>query len=401
MLKKTKKIVKIIHKKFSELKNSENPTENQLQPIKNDRDEVARRFIHISLPDFAKAIVILIGLALFAYILFQLKSLLFILFFSYLFSAALVPSVEKLEKFHIPKGLSVTMIFIIVIGVISVFLGNLIPILSNELLTLGLQAQNLIEAVINGETKLPRFLEWINPLLESSFSGLDTNQLTSELEKNLVNVGQDLKGVAQNAVGLLVSITNGFANAILVLFLTYFMTVDHQKVDNFIISLFKDDYQNYLKAKSNSIKTKVGQWLQGQILLMLAVGVLTYIGLNIIGMEYSFTLAVLAGLTELIPVVGPLIAYVAAIPIAGNDSSTMILWVTILYFIIQRLENNLLVPFIMNKATGLHPIIVLVSMLIGYEFKGILGVIISIPIAGILAIFYQDFILKIHSKKKS
>lgn len=399
MLKKTKTLVKILHRKFKEMQNTPEIVEEHPE-IKVKQENLEKRFIHLSLPDFSKAIVILIGLALLAFILFEIKSLLFLLFFSYLFSQALVPFVEKLSKFKIPKGLSITFVFIFVIGIISIFLGNFIPILSNELLALGVQAQNLIEAVINGETKLPRMLEWINPLLESSFAGLETNQLTQELEKNLVNIGQNLRGVAQNAVGLFVSISNGFANAILVLFLTYFMTVDHKMVDKFIISFFKDEYQDYIESKSKSIKNKVGQWLQGQILLMLAVGLCTYIGLEIIGMKYSFTLAVLAGLTELIPVVGPLIAWVAAIPIAGNESSTMILSVTVLYFIIQRIENNFLVPFIMNKATGLHPIIVLISMLVGYQFKGILGVIISIPIAGIIAIFYQDFIGKIHPSQK-
>ncbi|MBT5346287.1 AI-2E family transporter [bacterium] len=399
MLKKTKTIVKILHKKFKEIQNQPEVIEEHPE-IEVKQENLEKRFIHLSLPDFTKAIVILIGLALSAFVLFEIKGLLFLLFFSYLFSQALVPFVEKLSKFKIPKGLSITFVFIFVIGMISIFLGNFIPILSNELLALGVQAQNLIEAVINGETKLPRMLEWINPILESSFAGLETNQLTQDLEKNLVDIGQNLRGVAQNAVGLFVSISNGFANAILVLFLTYFMTVDHKMVDKFIISFFKDEYQDYIESKSKSIKNKVGQWLQGQILLMLAVGLCTYIGLEIIGMEYSFTLAVLAGLTELIPVVGPLIAWVAAIPIAGNESSTMILSVTILYFIIQRIENNFLVPFIMNKATGLHPIIVLISMLVGYQFKGILGVIISIPIAGIISIFYQDFIVKIHPSQK-
>jgi len=399
MLKKTKTLVKILHKKFKEIQNQPEVIEEHPE-IEVKQENLEKRFIHLSLPDFTKAIVILIGLALSAFVLFEIKGLLFLLFFSYLFSQALVPFVEKLSKFKIPKGLSITFVFIFVIGMISIFLGNFIPILSNELLALGVQAQNLIEAVINGETKLPRMLEWINPILESSFAGLETNQLTQDLEKNLVDIGQNLRGVAQNAVGLFVSISNGFANAILVLFLTYFMTVDHKMVDKFIISFFKDEYQDYIESKSKSIKNKVGQWLQGQILLMLAVGLCTYIGLEIIGMEYSFTLAVLAGLTELIPVVGPLIAWVAAIPIAGNESSTMILSVTILYFIIQRIENNFLVPFIMNKATGLHPIIVLISMLVGYQFKGILGVIISIPIAGIISIFYQDFIVKIHPTQK-
>jgi len=399
MLKQTKTLVRFLNKKLKDLKNTPEIKEEHPK-IELKKENFEKRFIHLSLPDFAKAIVILIGLGLLAYTLFEIKSLLFLLFFSYLFSQALVPFVEKLSRFKIPKGLSVTFVFIFVIGLISVFLGNFIPILSNELLALGVQAQNLIEAVINGETKLPKLLEWINPILETSFSGLETNQLTQELENNLVNIGQNLRGVAQNAVGLFVSISNGFANAILVLFLTYFMTVDHKMVDRFIISFFKDEYQDYIESKSKSIKNKVGQWLQGQILLMLAVGVCTYVGLEIIGMKYSFTLAVLAGLTELIPVVGPLIAWIAAVPIAGNESSTMILSVTILYFIIQRIENNFLVPFIMNKATGLHPIIVLISMLVGYQFKGILGVIISIPIAGIIAIFYQDFIVKIHPNQK-
>lgn len=399
MLNKTKKLVKILHKKYTELKNTPEIVE-QHPEISVKEENLEKRFIHLSLPDFAKAIVILIALGFSAFILYEIKSLLFLIFFSYLFSQALVPFVEKLSKFKIPKGISVTFIFLFVIGIISVFLGNFIPILSNELLTLGLQIQTLVEAIINGETKLPVLLEWINPILESSFQGLETNQYTQELEKNLVNIGQNLRGVAQNAIGLFVSISNGFANAILVLFLTYFMTVDHKMVDRFIISFFKDEYQDYIESKSTSIKNKVGQWLQGQILLMLAVGVCTYIGLELIGMKYSFTLAVLAGLTELIPVVGPLIAWVAAVPIAGNESSTMILLVTAVYLAVQRIENTFLVPFIMNKATGLHPIIVLISMLIGYEFKGVLGVIISIPIAGIIAIFYQDFVVKIHPSRK-
>jgi len=392
-------LIKFINKKLSKIadQNDNKLHEEVLIPVQNKKIE--KRFIHISLPDFTKAIFILLGISILAFTFYEIRSILFLLFFSYLFAQALIPFVEKLAKFKIPRGMSVIVTFIGTIGLLSIFLNSFVPILSNELFNLGIQIQNLIESVINGETKLPAVLNWINPVIENSFAGLETQELTGKLQESLLNISKDLRGVASNAFGFLGGILNGFANAILVLFFTYFMVVDNKTVDNFIVSLFKDEYRDYVQAKSNNIKTKVGEWLQGQILLMIAVGVLTYIPLEIIGIKYSFTLAVFAGITELIPVVGPILAYMSAIPIAANEGSGMILAITIIYLFVQRIENNFLVPYIMNKTTGLHPIIVLLSMLIGYEFKGILGVIISIPLAGIIAIFYNDFIIKIHPTK--
>ena len=112
--------------------------------------------------------------------------------------------------------------------------------------------------------------------------------------------------------------------------------------------------------------------------------------------KYAFTLALFAGFTELIPVIGPIIAWVATLPIAFNTSTSVVIAVSVLYFIIQRLENNLLVPVIMRKATGLHPIIVITAMMLGYKFQGILGIIISIPLAGIVGMFLHDYLVKTH-----
>ena len=125
---------------------------------------------------------------------------------------------------------------------------------------------------------------------------------------------------------------------------------------------------------------------------MLAIAVLTYIGLVALNFKYAFTLALFAGFTELIPVVGPIIAWIATIPIAINISTSALIAVTILYIIIQRLENNLLVPVIMRKVTGLHPIVVITAMMLGYKFQGIIGIVISIPLAGIVGMFLHDYL---------
>jgi predicted PurR-regulated permease PerM len=226
--------------------------------------------------------------------------------------------------------------------------------------------------------------------MEKLFAGIDSQTISTTLQNSLVDYGQRLSSLAGDMVKIFMAISNGIANAILVLLLTYFMSVDEHIIDKFILQVFPSKYGRYITQKTTAIKGKIGEWLRGQIMLMIAVGLVTYLGLLILGVEYAATLGVFAGLTELIPVIGPLIALVGAIPIAANQSGLMILWVTILYFIIQRLENNLLVPLIMKKATGLHPIIVLFAMLVGYRFMGIIGIVISIPVAAALGIFLHD-----------
>jgi len=106
---------------------------------------------------------------------------------------------------------------------------------------------------------------------------------------------------------------------------------------------------------------------------------MTYIGLNIIGMKYALALAVLAGLLEVIPSLGPIASSVPAILIGLSYSPVMGLYSTILYLIVQQLENNLVVPVVMKKATGLHPIITLIAMVIGGKLAGIMGVLLAVP----------------------
>lgn len=395
VIKKIKKLAQQAQKKYSQIITSEQkkPTKIVKPPV-TKKNQIEKRIIKITPSDVAKSVAIVILMAALAALIFQVKDTLMLFFVSLLFAAALDPTIDKLERYRIPRSLSVIVIFIVLITVLSFFLVSFIPILANQILDLGQKTGLLIGNIIQGKISLPNYLEWLNPILKDSFVGTETTNFTLNLQNYLINFGEELRSVAGNAVSAITSITNGLANAVLVLVLTYFMIVDEVVIDKFIHRMFPSKYETYINQKSNIIKFKVGEWLRGQIGLMIAVGLLTYIGLLIIGIEYAFTLALFAGLTELIPVIGPLIGWVAAIPIAANESMSALIWVSILYFVIQRLENNLLVPVIMKQATGLHPIIVLLAMLVGFEFYGLLGVIISVPVSAVIGIFIEDYLNK-------
>lgn len=395
VIKKIQKIAANAKQKYSEIiaTKETKPAPKLVIPTKTKK-KIEKRLIKITPADVAKSVAVIILMIALSALIFQIKDILMLFFVSLLFSAALDPTIDQLERHKIPRSISAIVIFVVLITLFSFFMVSFIPILANQLLDLGSKTQLLIGNIIQGKIALPAYLDWLNPILKDLFVGTDTTNFTLNLQNYFIQFGEELRSLAGNALLAIKTLSNGLANAILVLLLTYFMIVDENIIDNFIIKLFPSKYETYINQKSNIIKFKVGQWLRGQMALMLAVGVLTYIGLVIIGIEYAFTLALFAGLTELIPVIGPLIGWVAAIPIAANQSMSALIWVTILYFVIQRLENNLLVPIIMKQATGLHPIIVLFAMLVGFEFYGVIGVIISVPVSAVIGIFIEDYLNK-------
>jgi predicted PurR-regulated permease PerM len=218
--------------------------------------------------------------------------------------------------------------------------------------------------------------------------------LSANLEQYLLSIGKQLSSLAGNAVGFLIALSNGLLNFLLVLVLTFMFVVGRDDVNQFIVSLFPKEYESYILNKNKAIQVKIGYWLQGQVVLMVVIGLITYIGLSIIGVDYALTLAAFTGLAELLPVVGPMLALIVALPIAANKAFWMVGAVFIFYMVIQQLENNLLVPAIMKKAVGLNPIVVIVSMLIGFQFLGVLGLIISVPVATMVGLFLADFLRK-------
>jgi len=139
-------------------------------------------------------------------------------------------------------------------------------------------------------------------------------------------------------------------------------------------------------------QNKIGMWLRGALTLGLIIGVFVYIGLTILGVKYALVLALLAAVLELIPYIGPPIAAIPAIFLAFSQAPIKGFLTLILYVVIQQLENNILVPKVMQKAVGLNPIIGVISLGIGFKIAGILGGILAIPVATAVSVFIIDFI---------
>jgi predicted PurR-regulated permease PerM len=179
---------------------------------------------------------------------------------------------------------------------------------------------------------------------------------------------------------------------ITVLVISFYLVVADQKgMKELIRPLVPEKNRDMVMSLVLKIQKKMGLWVLGQIILSIAIFVFTYVGLTILGVKYALVLALLAGLLEVVPYMGPFLAAVPAVLFAFVQSPALALAVIVLYILVQKSESYVLVPKIMQKTVGTSPLVVLVSLLIGFKLAGILGLLLAVPIAGALMVLLEEF----------
>jgi len=326
-------------------------------PFSDPKDSTT---IHISTLSIIKILAVLAVLTFF-YLVWDIVVLLFV---SIVFAASLGPSIDWLEKKRVPRGAGILLIYVAIVFVLSLVIVLLIPPITEQIDQLA--------------ATFPFYYERIMQL----FGNLQIQSDFSEaFQSNLRSIGETLSSYTGSVVATLSGIFGGLTTLILVLVLTFYFSASKDGLKHFIRSVTPASHQKYVESMFVRIQDKLGLWLRGQLLLSGIIFAVTWIGLLALGVKYSLVLALIAGITEVIPFLGPIIGAIPAVILAFLQSPLKALLVVILYLVIQQLEGNIIVPKVMQRAVGLNPIVVIVVILLGAKLAGILGVILSIPVA--------------------
>jgi len=233
----------------------------------------------------------------------------------------------------------------------------------------------------------PEFMEQIGLSVQEFWGKYNVG---GNLQNVLDKFSQGLEQATSSIFGTIINLFGGLFSAGIVLVISFYLAVQEKGVKRFLVSLTPTEHHHYASDLIERIQSKIGGWMRGQILLMLIIGVLTYIGLFFLDVKYALTLALIAGLFELIPYVGPFIALIPAAILAFIQAPLLGLLVVILYVVIQQLENYVIVPQVMKKTVGLNPIVIIIVMLIGAKLAGVIGIILSVPLTASIAEFLKD-----------
>ncbi len=299
------------------------------------------------------------------------------LFFAALFLAALIdPFADFFEKYRVPRGLAVVLVYIIGIAALVTAIVLLLPPVIVELRAASTVFAPFLTQTFGDHADL-------NFLLQGTISESITNILTTIRGSGVSAAIPQLLAIGSTAFGTV-------AEFVVVLVLAFYLVVEKEALVKALRAVTPTEYQPMVSHVAIKVRTRLGAWLRGELVLMSCIFLLIYIALTIIGVPYAIVLALLAGLFEVIPFIGPLLAGIPAVILAFFISPVHGIATIIAYVLVQVLEGNVLVPKIMQKATGLNPIISLLVVLIGLRLGGIVGAVLSIPLANALAVFIEE-----------
>ena len=362
------------------------------EPPVSKHDGISERvMVELSVHSVVKSAVAVMGILILAYFLYLIKSILIIFFVSLFLASVFNPGVDFFQRHKVPRWLGLIIIYFLVFALLIFLVGSLVPIIIEQLKEIANNLSGYINTLFNDENATLPFADKWQPLVGDIWSAVDREQIISSLQTALENLGSKLGDWTGNALGAVISISAGIMNMVMVMFITFFIVIDRKNLHTFFLSLFPSKYGAYLSKKNHIIQENIGDWISGQLLLSVVMGLITFIVFSILGIKYAATLAIISGISEFIPYIGPIITFASAGLIAINQSTGTFLWLVVAYVIIQAFEGNILVPLIMSKSVGINPIIIILAMLIGWQFLGVLGMIIAIPLAKIISIFIEDY----------
>ena len=340
--------------------------------------------LEISTGSIFRAIV----MVLFFILLYILKDVLIVFLLSLIVASAISPFANWLDQRGFPRLWGVLLLFLAVLGLIALIVSLVIPSISTD-----------VDQIV---ATLPAVFDKVSTSLENVQQGAPSYlDFVSEVQNILGVLSSYLQQSSQSVIGLVVGIFGGVVSFIAVLVLSFYLSVTKRGVENFLDSVVPEKYESYVKDLWKRTERKVGLWFQGQLLLALIVGLVVYVGLSLMGIKFALTLGFLTLAFEIVPIVGPILAAIPAIILAFLQGPAMGLWVIVFYVAVQQLENHILVPVVMGKTLGLNPVVVIIALLVGGNLAGIVGMILSVPVATAIVEVIDDMAKKKESRRQT
>ena len=325
-----------------------------------------------------KTIFWALGIGVLAVLVYMVRDVITVLIFAIIIASALEPILGYAQSKKMPRLLSLIVIYLLFFIFFAALIYIILPLLLDQLNDF---FQNYptyfgkIEEVFGTITFLPGLSGNIHELL---------SQLTGQIPS------------FTSLISYISSIFGGLVSFVVVLVVSFYLSLSRGALDDFLRSILPPQFEAYAHGLWLRAQKKMGRWLQAQILLSFIMALIVGIGLWILGVKYYFLIAVIVGVLEIVPYVGPIVAGGLATLLALSQSAILGLWTLVFFITIQQLEGHILVPLLIKKLVGLNPVAVILAMLVGAKLGGILGLLLAVPIAAVIDEFFDDL-----AKRKS
>lgn len=335
-----------------------------------------KRQIDISTGIIFRTILILLAI----WLVYIIRDVIALFFVAIILTAAIEPVVDWFQGKKIPRPFGVLIIYFVLFLLVGILISSLIPSIASQAKEFSNDFPVYLEKLSNTSVVVENYI---------GSKGIDFSG-----EAFLQDLGASLSHSSGKIFSTTKGVFSGLISLIVVLSMTFYMSVIKDGMKKFFSSVTPEKHQEYVISLAERIKEKIGRWMIGQLFLMVLIFVLYYIVLSLLNIPYALILAIFGGVLEVIPYLGPIISAIPAVLIGLLMSPLTGLFVAVTYVIIQQVENHIIVPQVMKKAIGLNPVAVILALLIGAKLAGPVGAVLAVPVATAVGVFLGDIMKK-------
>ncbi|HLZ31722.1 MAG TPA: AI-2E family transporter [Chloroflexota bacterium] len=337
----------------------------------------------LPLLEVLRAGLVLIGLGVGGYLLWRVQDVLFLLTLAILLSTAIEPLVNRLRRGPFSRGSGVLVVYTVIVVVIGLPAYVIVPSVASQAASFSETLPDRLQQLRPYAENLPRPVQGIAVgFLDNAFQAVQAPPRPA---------GDDIVQAGATAAHTLVSFFSVFV-------LAYYWLVERASLKRVILRTVPVRHARGVNTVWMEVEEKLGGWVRGQLILMLAVGVMATLGYVVLGLPNPILLGVAAGLLEIIPMLGPFLAFAPAVLVALAVDPTRALFVLAYALVIQQLEGNVLVPRVLGRTVGVSPLTVLLGILVGSTLAGLPGAFLAVPLAGAVQVLLAHLL---HSEDSS
>lgn len=326
--------------------------------------------IDVSSSTILRTILILLGF----WFLYLIRDILLILFAAVVLAWAIEPLAAWLSRWKIPRGATVLLVYVVGLAVLSGVVSLLVPPLASQLKGVALQLPDIVAQVE----------EWVG------VRGLQGDAVIGPVQDFLSRFGEKLANASVNIFQQTRNVFSGVLSLAFVFVLTFYLVIARDPLKKFVSLVLPKQHVPYAHQVLDKAQRMVGRWVLAQLVLGIIVGTIVGVGLWLLGVPFALLLGLIAGLFEIVPMIGPVLAAIPGVIVGVSQGWVLGLSTLGLYWLTQQFENHVLVPNIMKKAVGLNPLVTLLAVLLGGRLIGVVGVILAVPAAVVISAFITD-----------
>jgi predicted PurR-regulated permease PerM len=286
------------------------------------------------------------------------------------------PIIAKIESYNIRRSISILLIYLMFFGGIGYLIYRVYPATIVQLRDLSEQLPQFISM----------YQSFINQMYESTSFLPET--VHDKMDELILRVEGSIDKILSNLVAGFTRIFDMIIIITVIPVLVFYFLKDYGKIKDLFKKYIPNKHRNKVSSMLHAIDESLGGYIRGQLIVSLFVAITSFILFQLLNMEYALLLAIIMGVTNLIPYFGPIIGAVPAVAIAFTISVQTVIFVIIAIFVIQLLESNLLAPYIVGKSIAIHPVAIIFALLLGGKISGVMGMILAVPLLTVLKVIF-------------